>query len=659
LSLNGNAQSRPCADHNVLLKVIYGLLVALFAGFSTGSVTEDEVRSKVATFAVYYVYLAVALFVFSFLSTVGFYWSGERITRALRITYLSAVLRQNMAFFDVLDAGEVSNRIMSDAGILQEAITSKIAILLSAVATFCAAFVVMFVMYWKTALILTPFFVLILLMVYISGTRAVRHQKTARRSFAHASGMVEEAFGAIRQVLTFGMQPFISRRYSIALAQAASEERKGQDISSTLIASMNAIPCLIYAVAFWSGSVYTMQGDVTSSSVVTTVLAVVIGVFALIRIAPSIQALTLGIAISTALLETIGRRSPQDPLGDKGDKPASVRGKIVLDHIDLTYPSRDHIKVLKDVCITIPEGKKTAIVGPSGGGKSSVFGLLERFYEPTSGTLTLDGQDVQTLNLRWLRRQIGLVDQDLTLFDATVMENICFGCSEPVDVLHKKAVEAAQKAQAHEFINSLPEGYQTRVGEQGLQFSGGQRQRLAIARALVRNPKVLLFDEATSALDSFSEKAVQAAIDAATDQCTIIVIAHRLSTITNADHIVVMAEGTVNDQGTHAELMSRNGLYANLIEQQQIKGQCSDVPLSSSTDDKLDPSGVQTYQETPGRSTRNSSLAPLESDVDSNVSVKASKRRSVLFMFRMNQQDWKILLNGLVCALLGGLLIPA
>ena len=639
--------------------MIYGLLVAVFAGFSTGSVSEDEVRNKVATFAVYYVYLAVALFVFTFVATLGFYWSGERITRALRITYLSSILRQNMAFFDVLDAGEVSNRIMSDAGILQEAITSKISILLSAVATFCAAFVVMFVMYWKTALILTPFFVLMMLMVYFGGARAVHHQKLARTSYSHAGGMIEEAFGAIRQVLTFGMQPFISRRYSVALAKAALEERKGQNISSGLVASMNAVPCLIYAVAFWAGSVYTMQGDVTSSSVVTTVLAVVIGVFALIRIAPSIQALTLGIAISTTLLETISRRSPQDPLGNHGDEPTSVRGKIVLEHVDLTYPSRDHVKVLKDVCLTIPEGKKTAIVGPSGGGKSSVFGLLERFYEPTSGTLTLDGQDIQTLNLKWLRQQIGLVDQDLTLFDATVMENICFGCSDVVEVLRKKAVEAARKAQAHEFIESLPEGYQTRVGERGLQFSGGQRQRLAIARALVRDPKILLFDEATSALDSFSEKAVQAAIDAATDQCTTVIIAHRLSTITNADHIVVMAEGTVVDQGTHTELMSRNGVYANLIEQQQIKGKGSGKTSLVSNDEEIDSTGVQNYQESPDESSEDPSLIPLDSDAASRASGKASKRKSILFMLNMNRQDWKILLVGLICALFGGLLIPA
>jgi ATP-binding cassette subfamily B (MDR/TAP) protein 1 len=271
----------------------------------------------------------------------------------------------------------------------------------------------------------------------------------------------------------------------------------------------------------------------------------------------------------------------------------------------------------------------------------------------------LDGRDIQTLNLEWLRKQIGLVDQDLILFDATVMENICYGCSITVDQLHHKAVEAARKAQAHEFIESLPEGYQTRVGERGLQFSGGQRQRLAIARALVRNPKILLFDEATSALDSFSEQAVQAAIDTATEQCTTIIIAHRLSTITNADHIVVMAEGSVVDQGTHAELMSRKGLYANLIEQQQIKGQSSDVPPSLLTKEKTESTEVRVSQETRNDNIKDSSPMFLKANMEPDASSKASSRISISFVLAMSRQDWKILLVGLVCALFGGLLIPA
>jgi ATP-binding cassette subfamily B (MDR/TAP) protein 1 len=351
-------------------------------------VDESELRSKISTFSLYYVYLSIGLFVFTYLATVGFYYSGERIVRALRIAYLSAVLRQNMAFFDVLRPGEISNRIMSDMGILQEAITSKAAIMMSAIATFCVAFIIAFVVYWKTALILTPFFVVMLLMFSFGGKYTVKHQKTSRDMYGHAAGIPEEAFGAIRQVAAFGMEDFVRNRYSLGLNQAAKEERKAQNMMTFLVASMNAMPCFIYSLSFWTGSIFLVRGEMSSADITIITLAVTIGVFAIIRIAPSLQALTSGIAITGSLLETIARRSPQDPMAADGEKPTSFAGDIVLDRVDLVYPSRDHAKVLDNVNLRFPANKKTAIVGPSGGGKSSIFGLIERFYEPTNGTIS-------------------------------------------------------------------------------------------------------------------------------------------------------------------------------------------------------------------------------------------------------------------------------
>lgn len=372
----------------VFLQVIYGLLVGVFNGFAAGTVEVAEFRSKISTFSLYYVYLSIGLFVFTYTATVGFYWSGERIVRALRIAYLSAVLRQNMAFFDVLRPGDISNRIMSDMGILQEAITSKTSIMLSAIATFCAAFIVAFVMYWKMALILSPFFVAMLLIFSVGGSYAVKHQKQSRELYSHAAGIPEEAFGAIRQVAAFGMQNFVQQRYSLGLGQAAKTERKAHNIVAGLIASMNAMPTLIYALSFWAGSIFLVRGDMSVPDITTITLAVTIGMFAIIRIAPSLQALTSGFAITGSLLETISRRSSQDPLAVDGQKLASLVGDIRFNCVNLFYPSRDHAKVLDDVTFSVPANKKTAIVGPSGGGKSSIFGLLERFYEPTHGNIS-------------------------------------------------------------------------------------------------------------------------------------------------------------------------------------------------------------------------------------------------------------------------------
>ncbi|KAE8409861.1 P-loop containing nucleoside triphosphate hydrolase protein [Aspergillus pseudonomiae] len=650
---------------NPLVPVIYGLLVGVFNGFATGSVDAAELRSKISTFSLYYVYLSIGLFVFTYLATVGFYYSGERITRAFRIAYLSAIIRQNMAFFDVLRLGEISNRIMSDMGILQEAITSKASTMLSAIATFCAAFIIAFVMYWKTALILTPFFIAMLLMFSVGGAYTVRHQKQSREKYSYAAGIPEEAFGAIRQVAAFGMQNFVRQRYSLSLGQAARAERKAQNMVAGLVASMNAMPCLIYALSFWAGSIFLVKGEMSVTDITTTTLAVTIGVFAIIRIAPSLQALTSGVAITGSLLETIARRSPQDPLVADGDKLTNVVGDILFDQVDLVYPSRSQAKVLDRVTLKFAADKKTAIVGPSGGGKSSIIGLIERFYEPTHGAITIDGQDIQAFNLRWLRQQIGLVDQDPILLDVSILDNIYYSCSNVNDAASEsarleKVVDAAKKAYAHDFIMALPEGYQTRVGEKGLQLSGGQRQRIAIARALVRDPKILLLDEATSALDTSSEKAVQAAIDAAAEQRTTVVIAHRLSTIKNADSIVVLAQGKVVDQGTHVELMARNGLYADLIEKQQIKENGQDASSSLHTcdegiimlNDSLD-HGSNSDDEKNG-----ASVTARVVEAPNDTSYNPSARGALSFIFFMSRPDWKLLLIGLACAILAGLEIP-
>ncbi|XEV01857.1 hypothetical protein FSHL1_007144 [Fusarium sambucinum] len=654
---------------NPLVPVIYGLLVGVFNGFSNGSVEASELRSKISTFSLYYVYLSIALFVFTYLGTLGFYFSGDRIARALRIAYLEAVIRQNMAFFDVLRPGEISTRIMSDMGILQEAITSKTSIMLSAVATFCAAFVISFIMYWKTALILSPFFVTMLLMFSVGGSYSVKHQKVSRQKYGHAAGIPEEAFGAIRQVAAFGMQTFVKEKYSQGLKEAAVAERKAQNIVACLIASMCAMPCLIYSLSFWTGSIFLVRGQTSVAAITSTTLAVTIGMFAIIRIAPSMQALVSGIAISGSLFETISRRSPQDPLGDKGEIPGSLIGNIQLNNVELVYPSRDQTKVLDNVTLQFSANKTTAIVGPSGGGKSSILGLVERFYEPTSGSVSVDGNDIQSLNLRWLRQQIGLVDQDPVLLDTSVLENIWYGCADANDTTPENkrldlVIDAAKKAYAHDFIMASPNGYRTRVGEKGMQLSGGQRQRIAIARALIRDPKILLLDEATSALDSASEKAIQAAIDIASKHRTTIIIAHRLSTVRNADLIVVLSRGQVADQGTHDELMARNGLYADLIEKQQINEESQKkAGASIGQDDEVDvmlPGTQGATQESENKKAGTIETRRLEGTTNGNPCLSVPRRQGALsFLLDMSKPDWKVLIIGLICSILAGLEIPA
>ncbi|KAL6901274.1 multidrug resistance protein 1, 2, 3 [Trichoderma evansii] len=655
---------------NPLVPVIYGLLVGVFDGFAAGTVTADELRSKISTFSLYYVYLAIALFGFSYASTVGFYYSGERIARALRTAYLSAIMRQNMAFFDLLGPGEITNCIMSDMGIVQEAVTSKLSVMLSAIAQFCAAFVIAFIMYWKTALIISPFFVTMIVVGSVGGAYVVKHHKRAMAIYGQASVLAEEAISAVRHVTAFGIQPLLSRRYLSTLDQAAKADTKAENIVSAMIAWSNAMPCLIYALSFWAGSKFLVKGEISVSAVTTTTLTVAIGSFAIARIAPSAQALTSGIAIAGTVLKAIARQSSQDPLAAGGEEPEEVVGNIQLEDIGMVYPSRDDVKILNGVTLTCPAMQKTAIVGPSGSGKSSILGLMERFYEPTSGRVLLDGRDIQVLNLGWLRRHIAIVDQNPILFNASIFENIQYGCPEILSQLsraevYERVTEASKKANAHDFITMLPNGYDTQVGEKGLQLSGGQRQRIAIARALIKDPKILLLDEATSALDSKSEAVVQTALDAAAEHRTTIIIAHRLSTIRNADNIIVLAEGKVVEQGKHEELIAKNGIYSALVQKQQIEDRKEQENIEDrlSIDDIENGSQIMSVKHLDEKiyetEERHRDSTTGVAATSGNGSKRLSAKHTLAFIANMAKDDWKVLLLGLICAIFAGLGIPA
>ena len=311
-------------------------------------------------------------------------------------------------------------------------------------------------------------------------------------------------------------------------------------------------------------------------------LCIMIGAFALGGVAPNAQAFTTSVAAAGKIFNTIDRVSPLDPMSESGIKLDHVEGTVELKNIKHIYPSRAEVVVMQDVSLKVPAGKTTALVGASGSGKSTIVGLVERFYDPVGGHVYLDGHDIQSLNLRWLRQQISLVSQEPTLFGTTIFGNIKHGLigtkyeyvgeEEQTELI----INAAKMANAHDFIMTLPEGYETNVGERGFLLSGGQKQRIAIARAMVNDPKILLLDEATSALDTKSEGVVQAALDVAAKGRTTIVIAHRLSTIKTAENIVVMSEGRIVEQGTHDELLERKGAYYNLVEAQRISADKQD-----------------------------------------------------------------------------------
>ncbi|KAL6712815.1 GTPase-activating protein [Lecanora helva] len=559
-----------------LMTVIFGQLTGVFQGYFNGTQTHAYFNSQLSHFTLYFVYLAIGEFVAIYICTVGFIYTGEHIAGKIREQYLAAILRQNIGFFDKLGAGEITTRITADTNLVQDGISEKVGLTLTAMATFVTAFVIGFVKYWKLTLILSSTVFAIVAIMAAGSSFIVKYNKQSLESYALGGTVAEEVVSSIRNATAFGTQDKLARQYDMHLTEAEVWGKKLKTVLALMIAGMMGVIYLNYALSFWMGSRYIVDGQMTLSQVLTIMLAIMIGAFSLGNVAPNAQAFTTSVAAAGKIFSTIDRVSPLNPMSEDGQKLQHVEGTVELKNIRHIYPSRAEVVVMEDVNLTVPAGKTTALVGASGSGKSTIVGLVERFYDPVGGQVYLDGHEISTLNLKWLRQQISLVSQEPTLFGTTILGNIQHGLigtkheHDTIEQQRELIENAARMANAHDFIMGLPEGYETNVGERGFLLSGGQKQRIAIARAMVSNPKILLLDEATSALDTKSEGVVQAALDVAAQGRTTIVIAHRLSTIKTADNIVVMSRGRIVEQGSHDELLERKTAYYNLVEAQRI-----------------------------------------------------------------------------------------
>ncbi|KAF4983113.1 hypothetical protein FZEAL_1407 [Fusarium zealandicum] len=560
-----------------LMTVVFGNLQGVFQDyFVNRELTYSEFTDELVSFVLYFVYLGVGEFIVVYISTVGFIYTGEHITAKIREHYLESCMRQNIGFFDKLGAGEVTTRITSDTNLIQDGISEKVSLTLAAIATFVSAFVIGFIKYWKLTLILLSTVVALLLNMGGGSTFIMKYNKQSLEAYAHGGSLADEVISSIRNAVAFGTQERLARQYDTHLRNAEFYGFRVKGAIACMIAGMMLVLYLNYGLAFWQGSKFLIDNETSLSNVLTILMAVMIGAFNLGNVAPNIQAFTNAVAAAAKIFNTIDRVSPLDPSSTKGDKIEHLQGTIRLSNIKHIYPSRPEVTVMKDVSLDIPAGKVTALVGASGSGKSTIVGLVERFYDPVQGSVYLDGHDISKLNLRWLRQQMALVSQEPTLFGTTIYHNIRHGL---IGTKHENASEeiqreliigAAKKANAHDFVSALPEGYETHVGERGFLLSGGQKQRIAIARAVVSDPKILLLDEATSALDTKSEGVVQAALENAAEGRTTITIAHRLSTIRDAHNIVVMTEGQIVEQGSHNDLLEKRGAYYNLVSAQNI-----------------------------------------------------------------------------------------
>ncbi|KAJ3063036.1 Multidrug resistance protein 1 [Podochytrium sp. JEL0797] len=538
---------------------------------------KEGLESDVRTGVIYLTLIGVATAVCAWTQMGLWIWAGERQAKKIREEYLSAVLSQDMAFFDKTQTGEITTRMTGDIIIIQDGISDKVAMVFQSMAAFLGGFIIAFAKGWRLALVLCCAFPLLGGAATLMGKALAAQKSGGADAYAEAGAIAQEVLSSLRTVTSFGGQQREMARYNEKLNVAEGKGIRGAMANGIATGVAFCIIFLTYALGFWYGGKLIPE-HMDSAQVITTFFSIIIGAFSLGLLGPSLASISSATGVAGQIFETIDRVSPINPFSKEGARPDSCAGEVVFENVSFHYPQRVDVPILKSFSLRVPAGQTVALVGASGSGKSTIVKLLERFYDSVDGTICVDGTNIRDLNVQWLREQIGIVSQEPVLFDRTVRENLLIGMKEdhPDSVYTKEALDAqlenaCRVANAWNFIQELPNGLDTSVGEAGGMMSGGQKQRIAIARAVMRNPKILLLDEATSALDTESERVVQKALDSASKNRTTIVIAHRLSTIKNANLIVVMGSGEIIEQGTHNELLAKEGAYAKLVSTQALR----------------------------------------------------------------------------------------
>ncbi|KAG2693169.1 hypothetical protein I3760_08G084600 [Carya illinoinensis] len=552
------------AISNGMILPIFSLLISSVV--KTFYEPPKELKKDSKFWAIMFIVLGLALFLVIPARSYFFAVAGCKLIQRIRLLCFEKVIHMEVGWFDEPEhsSGAIGARLSADAASIRALVGDALGQIVENAASAIAGLVIAFVASWQLAFIILVLIPLIgvsgfLQVKFISGFSA-----NAMIKYEEASQVANDAVGSMRTVASFCSEEKVMQLYKKKCEGPMKAGIRRGLISGIGFGMSFFLLFSVYATSFYAGARLIEDGKATFSDIFRVFFAlsmVALGISQFNSFGPdSSKAKTA----AASIFGIIDRKSKIDPSEESGMKLDDVKGEIELHHLSFRYPSRPDIQVFQDLSLSINSGKTVALVGESGSGKSTVISLLQRFYDPESGHITLDGIEIQKLQLKWLRQQMGLVSQEPILFNDTIRANISYG--KEGNATEAEIIAASELANADKFISSLQQGYDTMVGERGVQLSGGQKQRVAIARAIVKSPKILLLDEATSALDAESEKVVQDALDRVMVNRTTVVVAHRLSTIKNADLIAVLKNGVIVEKGKHETLINvKGGYYASLV----------------------------------------------------------------------------------------------
>ncbi|XP_022754975.1 putative ABC transporter B family member 8 [Durio zibethinus] len=633
--------------------IVFAGRIMNIMGYGNTQQNNNNFMEEVEKCSLFFIYLGLAVMVMAFME--GYCWSktSERQVLKIRYKYLEAILRQEVGFFDSQEAttSEVINSISKDTSLVQEVLSEKVPIFVMNSSAFISGLAFSACLSWRLALVVFPALVLLIIPGIIYGKYLLYLSKKASKEYVKANSIVEQALSSIKTVYSFTAERRILERYSAILDRTIKLGLK-QGIAKGLAVGSTGISFAIWAFLAWYGSHLVMYKGESGGRIYAAGVSFVLGGLSLGVALADLKYFTEAAVAAARIFARIDRTPEIDSEDTKGVVLDTIRGEIEFEHVNFIYSSRPDSVVLKDFNLKVEAGKTVALVGASGSGKSTAIALVQRFYDANDGVVKIDGADIRTLQLKWIRGKMGLVSQEHALFGTSIKENIMFG---KLDATMDEVMAAAMAANAHNFIRQLPEGYETKIGERGALLSGGQKQRIAIARAIIKNPVILLLDEATSSLDSESETLVQNALDQASMGRTTLVIAHKLSTVRNADLIAVVNNGCIIEMGSHNDLINmENGHYAQLAKLQR-QFSCDDREQNPET--RLSSVGrISTGRLSTAKSSPAFFATPLL-NIESPKPV-SHPSPSFLRLLSLNSPEWKQGLIGSLSAIAFGAVQP-